>query len=219
MVKSKVYLLACLLFGVFSLTSCQTLELVGHYVENETYGTKHDLSLHKDGSFQYVVKEGLACDTILGDWDVDESKQVILTPKKIENYHIETDCDTCVGVFFIKTYALPDNYEINKPDVKVYAKGDVIEDRITNSVKDVIMQNADSIQINYFGFEPYVFIPQKKRNAMANVFLIEEQQRLLQKDRTLKIKKKKLIIESGIKLRKQYLDKQKPGKSGLPPAH
>jgi hypothetical protein len=204
MEKSKVYLLACLLLVVFFLTSCQTFELAGHYVANESYGTDHDLSLNKDSSFQYVIKEGLACDTILGYWQVDDNKQLILVPNKKESYLIQTDCDTCAGIFYIKTYALPDNYEMSMPYIKVYAKGHVIESGITNSVKDIIMQKADSVQINYFGFEPYVFIPQKKRNAIIDVFLVEEQQRLLQKDKKLKIKKNKFVTESGMKLKKQF---------------
>ena len=204
MEKSKVYLLAYLLFGVVFFTNCQTLELAGHYIENESYGVKHDLSLYKNGSFLYVLKEGLACDTILGVWDVVENKQITLTPKKTGSYHVELDCDTCAGVFYIKTYALPDGYELNKPSINAYSKGEIIADGLTNTVKYVIMQKVDSIQINYFGFEPYVLIPQKKNNIVANVFLIEEQQRLLQRDRTLKIKKDKLVTESGIKLKRQF---------------
>ena len=76
-----------MLFGVFTLSSCQTVKLAGHYVEGESYGTKHDLNLFKDGSFQYIIKEGLACDTILGDWTVLENKQLILSTKKTEDYH------------------------------------------------------------------------------------------------------------------------------------
>lgn len=203
MAKSKVNLFVCLLFGVFSFTHCQTTETAGRYVANESYGTKHDLSLHKDGSFKYIIKEGLASDTIIGKWNIIENKQMILTPQKIKGYHFESNCDTCAGSFCIKTYALPDKFELNKPSVKVYAKGEVIEDGITNSVKNIIMQKADSIQIDYFGFKQYVFIPQKRDNAIANVFLIEEQQLLLQRDITLKIKKSKLVTEKGMVLKKQ----------------
>ena len=203
MAKSKVYLLAYLLFGVLPLANCQTPELLGHYVENESYGTKHDLSLRKDSSFQYIIKEGLACDTVVGEWNIFEKKQIVLTPKKTKSYHIESNCDTCAGNFCIKTYALPDNYELTKPNVKVYVKGEVIKDGITNSIKYAIMQKVDSIQINYFGFKPYVFVPQKRNNAIVKVFLIEEQQELLQRNRILKIKKNKLVTEKGIVLKKQ----------------
>jgi len=204
MVKSKIFLFTYLLFGVFSLSNCQTVKLVGHYIGGVSYGTKHDLRLFKDGSFQYILKEGLACDTILGDWNVLENKRMILSPKKTENYHNESKCDTCAGKFYIKTYALPDSYELNKPIVKVYDKGSIIEDGIINSLGDVIMQKADSIQINYFGFEPYTFTPKNKNNVIVIVFLIEEQQRVLQRDKILKIKKSKLVTEKGIVLKKQY---------------
>jgi len=203
MAKSKVYLLAYLLFGVLPLANCQTPELIGHYVKNESYGTKHDLTLRKDSSFQYIIKEGLACDTIVGEWNIFEKKLIILTPKKTESYHIESNCDTCAGNFRINTYALPDNYELTKPNLKVYVKGEVIEDGITNSIKYAIMQKADSIQINYFGFQPYVFVPQKRNNAIVKLFLIEEQQALLQRNRTLNIKKNKLVTEKGMVLKKQ----------------
>ena len=156
--KSKFFVFTYMLFGVYSLSSCQTSKLAGHYVEGESYRTKHDLNLFKDGSFQYIIKEGLACDTILGDWTVLENKQMILSAKKTEDYHNETKCDTCAGKYYIKTYALPDNYELNKPSVKVYDKGMIIEDGIINLVGDVIMHKADSIQINYFGFEPYTLL-------------------------------------------------------------
>ena len=203
MAKSKVYLLAYILFGVLSLVNCQTPVLVGRYVENESYGIKHDLSLHKDGSFQYIIKESFTFDTIEGEWNISGKKQIILSPKKTKSYHIESHCDTCAGNFCIKTYAIPDNYELTKPNVKVYGKGGVIEDGITNSVKYAIMQKADSIQINYFGFKPYVFVPHKKNNVIVKVFLTEEQQELLQRNRTLKIKKNKLVTEKGMILKKQ----------------
>lgn len=203
MVKSKIYLFACLLFGVFSHTTCQTIELAGRYIENEYYGTKHDLNLYKDGSFQYIIKEGISCDTILGEWDISKNKQMILIPKKIKSYHIESDCDTCAQYIRITTYALPDNYELNKPSVKVYAKGEVIEEGIANTVKNEIMQKADSVLINYFGFKPYVFVPPKRNNVIVRVFLIEEQQELLQRNRTYKIKKSKLVSETGMVLKKK----------------
>jgi hypothetical protein len=66
------------------------------------------------------------------------------------------------------------------------------------------MQKADSLQINYFGFDSYRFIPQKRNDVVVNVFLIEAQQGLLQRDRILKIKKSKLITENGITLKKQF---------------
>jgi hypothetical protein len=202
MAKNKVYLLTYLLFGVFSFINCQTLELIGHYAENESYDSNHNLFLKKDGSFQYIVKEGLSCDTILGNWYVVKNKHVILTPKKTEAYHVEIRCDTCVNTFYIRTYALQDGYVLSKPNIKVFTKGSIVKDEITNSLKFAIMQNADSIQVNYFGFEPYVFIPQNKNNVIANIFLEEEQQKMLQKDIILKIKKSKLVTESGIILRK-----------------
>lgn len=202
MAKSKVYLLAYLLFGVFSFTNCQTLELIGHYSENETYGSNHNLFLKKDGSFQYIVKEGLSCDTILGSWSVVKNKQVILSPKKTEAYHVETRCDTCLNAFYIRTYALQDGYVLSKPNIKVFIKGMVVQDGIFNSLKYTIMQNTDSIQVNYFGFVPYVFVPKNKNNAIANIFLEEERQKILQKDIILKVKKSKLVTESGIILRK-----------------
>jgi hypothetical protein len=202
MAKNKVCLFVYLMFGVFSFIHCQNIKLAGRYVENKTYGIKHDLNLLKDGSFQYVIMEGLASDTIVGEWNIFEHKQIILTPTKIKSYHIESKCDSCAESFRIKTYALPDNFELNKPHVKVYAKGELIEDGITNSVKNAIIQKADSIQINYFGFKPYVFIPQKENNAIACVFLIEEQQILLQREIVLKIDKNKLVTEKGRILKK-----------------
>ena len=202
MAKNKVYLLTCLLFGVLSLANCQTLELAGYYVDCESYETKHDLSLHKDGSFQYILKEGLACDTIVGEWNIFEKKQIILTPIKTFSYHIESNCDTCSGNFNIKTYALPDNYELTKPEVKVYFIGEIIEVDITNSVNYSIIQKADSIQINYFGFKSYVFVPQERKNVIVKVFLVEERQEVLQRNRTLKIKKNKLVPVKGCILKK-----------------
>ena len=203
MVKSKFFLITYILFGFFSLSNCQTIKLSGHYLENATYGTKHDLNLFENGSFQYIIKEGLACDTILGDWNVKGSKRIILSPKKIENYHRELKCDTCSSRLYIRTYALLDSYELTKPSVKIYSKGGIIEDGIINPIEGVIMQKVDSIQIDYFGFEPYMFMPQNKDDAIVSVFLIEEQSELLQKDRILKIKKSKLITEQGTTLRKQ----------------
>ncbi|MGE5428582.1 MAG: hypothetical protein ACM3O8_11855 [Methylococcaceae bacterium] len=204
MAKSKIFLFTYLLFGAFSLSNGQAVKLVGHYVGGVSYETKHDLSLFKDSSFQYILKEGLACDTILGNWNVLENKRIILSPKKTKNYHNESKCDTCAGKFYIKTYSLPDSYELNKPVVKVYNKGTIIEDGIINSLGNVIMQKADSIQINYFGFEPYTFTPQNKNGVIVNVFLIEEQQGVLQRDRILKIKKSKLVTEKGLELKKQF---------------
>jgi hypothetical protein len=201
--KNKIFVFTFMFFGAFSLSYSQTVKLVGHYVEGESYGTRHDLNLLKDGSFLYIVKEGLACDTISGDWTVLENKQIILTSKKTEDYHIETKCDSCSGKYYIRTYALPDNYELKKPNVKVYDKGTIIEDGIINIVGTAIMNNADSIQINYFGFQPYTFIPHNKNNVIVNVFLIEEQQRVLQRDRILKIKKRNLVMENGMVLKKQ----------------
>lgn len=203
MVRSKVFFITYILFGAFSLSYCQAVKLVGHYVGGVSYETRHDLKLFKDGSFQYIIKEGLSCDTILGDWNIKENKQMILTPEKIKSYHIESKCDTCASSFFIRSYALLDNYELTKPNVMVYSKGVIIKDGIINSIGDDVMQKADSIQVNYFGFEPYLFTPQNKSDAIANIFLIEEQRELLQKDRILRIKKNKLITEQGIMLRKQ----------------
>lgn len=203
MVKSKFFLITYTLFGVFFLTNCQTVKLSGHYVENAPYGIKHDLNLFENGSFQYIIKEGLGCDTVLGDWIVKGSKQMILSPKKMENYHSELKCDTCSSKFYIRTYTLLDSYELTKPSIKIYSKGVIIKDGIINTIEDVIMQKADSIQIDHFGFEPYVFMPQNRNDAIVSVFLIDEQYELLHKDRILKIKKSKLITEQGAMLRKQ----------------
>jgi len=203
MVKSKFFLITYILFGVFSLSNCQTVKLAGHYVEDASYGIKHDLNLFENGSFQYIIKEGLGRDTVLGDWNIKGSKQMILSPKKIENYHSEIKCDTCSSRFYIRIYALLDSYELTEPSVKIYSKGVIIKDGIINFIENVIMQKADSIQIDYFGFEPYVFMPQNKNDAIVSIFLIEEQSKLLQKDRILKIKKSKLITEQGAILRKQ----------------
>lgn len=202
MAKIKVYLLIHLLLGCLPLAICQTLELAGYYVGCESYETKHDLRLHKDGSFQYILKAGLMCDTIVGEWNVFEKKQIILTPIKIFSYHIESNCDTCSGNFYIKTYALPENYELTKPKVKVYVIGEIIEVGITNSIKSSIIQRADSIHINYYGFKSYVLVPQKRKNVIVKVFLIEEQQEVLQRNVTLKIKKNKLVPEKGCVLKK-----------------
>jgi hypothetical protein len=79
----------------------------------------------------------------------------------------------------------------------------VIKDGMIDFVGNTIMQKADSIQINYFGFESYTFMPQNEKNAVANIFLIEEQQGLLQRDRILRIKGRKLITEKDIILKKQ----------------
>lgn len=202
MAKNKVCLFFFLIVGVFSFTHCQTNKLAGRYMDNKIYGIKHDLNLHKDSTFQYVIMEGLASDTIVGEWNIFEHKQIILTPSKVESYHIESKCDTCAESLRIKTYSLPDNFELNKPHIRVYAKGELIEDGITNSVKNAIVQQADSIQINYFGFKPYVFIPQEENNAITCVFLIEEQQIFLQRKIVLEIKKSKLVTEKGRTLKK-----------------
>lgn len=119
MARSKILFFIFLLFGALSLSYCQTVKLVGHYVGGISYETRHDLNLFKDGSFQYIIKEGLSCDTILGDWNIKENKQMILSPEKIKSYHIESKCDTCASSFFIRTYALLDNYELTKPSVKL----------------------------------------------------------------------------------------------------
>jgi hypothetical protein len=202
MVKSKIFLIAYLLLGVLSLSNCQTSKLAGCYVGNATYGTKHDLNLLIDGSFHYIIKEGLASDTILGDWNVKGNKQIILSPQKLLNYHREVNCDTCAGKFYIRAFSLLDGSELTQPNVKVYSKGIIVTNGIVNTIGDDVMQNADSIQINYFGFEPYLFRPQKRNNTIVHVFLIEEQQYLLQNDIVLRVKKNKLITESGIILRK-----------------
>lgn len=203
MVRSKILFITYILFGACSFSNCQAVKLLGHFVGGVSYETRHDLYLFKDGSFQYIIKEGLSCDTILGDWVIKKNKQMILTPEKIKSYHIEYKCDTCASSFFIRTYALLDNYELTKPSAMVYSKGVIIKDGIINSIGDDIMQKADSIQVNYFGFEPYLFTPQNKRDAIVNIFLIEKQRELLQKDRILRIKKNKLITEQGILLTKQ----------------
>jgi len=204
MERINACLIAYLLFGVVFCSNCQTVEYVGRYVGGESYETRYELRLYKNGSFQYVLKEGLACDTILGVWDVVENKIIVLRPEKFESYHIELDCDTCSGVFYIKTYSLHEDDKLNYPDVCVYSKGGVIAEGITNSIEHVVMQKADSIQINYVGFESYVFIPQKRYNTVAEVYLIEEKQMFLQIDITLKIRKNKLVTESGMKLKKQF---------------
>lgn len=198
----KLILFVYLLFEATPCANCQTPELAGYYVGCESYETKHDLRLHKDGSFQYILKEGLACDTIVGEWNIFEKKQIILTPIKTFSYHIESNCDTCSENYNIKTYALPDNYELTKPDLKVYVIGEIIEVGITNSVKYSIIQKADSIQINYFGFKSYVFVPQERKNVIVKVFLVEERQEVLQRNVTLKIKKNKLVPVKGCVLKK-----------------
>ena len=193
--KSKLFIFR--LLSVFLLYSCQSVNLAGHYGEAESYGSKHDLNLFKDSSFQYIIKEGLACDTILGDWTVLENKKIILTPNKIVDYHNEAKCDTCEGKFYIKTYSLSDKYELINPFVRVYDKGMIIEDGIIHLVEDAIIQKADSIMINFYGFEPHTFAPQNKHDVIVNVFLIEDHQKVLQIDRILKIKKDKLVSETG----------------------
>jgi hypothetical protein len=82
MVKNRVIFFMYFFFGVLVLANCQVGQLAGHYVEHESYGIKHELSLFNDSSFEYAVKEGLACDTLLGIWNVVNKKQIILSPKK-----------------------------------------------------------------------------------------------------------------------------------------
>lgn len=198
MAKSKLLLFIYLMFELFSFTNCQISKLGSHYVDKNSYETKHDLSLFNNGSFQYTIKEGLLYDTISGNWEFLRNKQIILKPWKMENYRIESKCDTCAGKFYIKTFALPDKDEIKKPSVKVYYDGAVLDTGINNNPEDVRIQNADSIQINYLGFEPYMFTPQNRNDVIVNIFLIEEQQRLLQRDIILKIKKNKLVSDEGL---------------------
>ena len=207
MAKSKIFLLIYLLLVIFFHSNCQNIgnlsKFAGHYVENSPFGIKHDLRLFEDGSFQYIIKEGLANDTIFGNWKVKKNRQVILLPIKTGSYHFESMCDTCAGRIYIKIYAFPDNYELNKPNIKVYEKGVILENILINSMESIVMQKADSIQINYFGFKQYMFIPQNRDNVIVNVFLIEEKEILLQKDRILKVKKSKLVTDKGTTLKKQ----------------
>ncbi|KPK36495.1 MAG: hypothetical protein AMK70_02050 [Nitrospira bacterium SG8_35_1] len=207
MVKSKILQFIYLLFAVTAAANCQSVKdatkFVGHYVYDSFYGTNYDLKLLKDGTFQFIVKEGLSYDTIGGNWNVLENRKIVLSPPKTNNYHIESECDTCNSKYYIRTYSLIDRYELTKPSVEIYNKGTLIKDGIINAVENTVIQNTDSIKINYFGFETYAYIPQNTGGIVADVFLKEVQQGVLQKDRILKIKKSKLITEKGIELTKQ----------------
>lgn len=201
--KSKILFISYLLFGVLSSSYCQTDVLVGHYIGGVSYETMHDLNLFKDGSFQFIIKEGLFCDTIFGHWNVMENKQMILKPIKIKSYHIESKCDTCSNDFFIKTFALLDKDELTGASIKVYSKGDIIKDGIANSIGYDIMQKADSIKVNYVGFESYLFTPQNKRTTIVNIFMLDELHEKLQKDVILNLQKNRILTKQGLKLIKQ----------------
>lgn len=199
------YLTLLVLFLIYNFPfDFQKTELTGEYFK-EGYYTSYKLSLYNDYSFKYIIKEGLAYDTILGHWSRIKNKQLILSPAKTKAYHLEEECKTCFNTLLIKTYTLKDNNELNMPEVKIYANGKMIKDEITSTINHVLLPKADSIKVHYVGHEPYVLLPKFKNNTIVSIYLKEDKEMLLQKDRVLRIRKNKLITESGITLEKTAL--------------
>lgn len=188
----RIRILLIIFIFALALSSCQSV-LHKHYMQNGGYDTRHALTLSEDSTYQLEINEGFLHDTIFGKWSVLNNRKLVLSPYKLSNYHNVTNLDTCTGKLYIETYAYPESYELELPQISVFSEGIMVYSEISKCLDSKLLQLADSIRIDYVGQVPYVFTPQIKGCGLAKIFLISQQQERLQKPQIYTIKKNRLI--------------------------
>lgn len=167
------------LFFFIFYSCCPTKDienLTGKYY-NESYGTRHNLIIQEDSSFDYYIKEGMLIDTIHGGWTTAGCKAIILKKRKknfCKGFLKSYRCDTCNQLIF-KTYSAAEETALH-PTYELYKKGKVIKkDFSNNNMIKINNVEVDSIKFTHLGYKPYIFrIDTITQHNLVKIYMVND---------------------------------------------
>lgn len=187
------------LLGLFFLQGCNVLpktnNIAGAY-NYEWYDTQHKLSLNKDSTYIFFVKEGLFSDTIKGEWKI-KGKQLFLIEKNTNSFHKTINCDTCSQNYL--TVHDIQNKENLIAYYKAYINDILIGEGLIESIKEFPI-NTDSLFIESLGYNSMGFSIEG-RILKIDAFLSKTESNLLRN--RFYIRKDKIKSSNGLILEKQ----------------
>ena len=201
MERNRLIVLALLLsIYSFKQVPAQTESLIGRYICDSSIGTRIDLKLLENESFVYITLDGMVNDTVRGEWCV-ERKKVTLIPTKTKAYHISKPCDSCENKPFIRTFDELGE-ELMLPGVTLYKGGDLIQQGFADSL-DFSTMSFDSLKVDMVAHQSYWLVPEDTSGLIYEVYLRSEAAERMERKSLLKVKKKNLVTESGLVLKRQ----------------